>query len=166
MRILGICGSLQASSSNLALLQAAVRVAPAGVELVVGDLLRELPLFNPELEAAGVPPAVAVWRRALSECDAVLIASPEYGHSLTGALKNGIDWVIGSGELYGKVVATTSVAAQLDRGRRGLQALGQTLRAVDAVVVGESPILRGPGLEAAVRELVNALVDRAAEGQS
>jgi NAD(P)H-dependent FMN reductase len=166
VHILGVCGSLQASSGNLDLLRTAARVAPVGVEVVVGDLLRDLPLFNPELEASGVPPPVATWRRALAASDAVLIASPEYGHSLSGALKNAIDWVIGSGELDNKVVATTAAVPHPDRGRRGLQALGQTLRAVAAVVVGEQPIVRGPEFETDVRELLAALVHRATEVNS
>lgn len=55
MRILGICGSLHAGSANLSLLKTAAGAAPAGVELIIGDLLRDLPLFNPELEQAGPP---------------------------------------------------------------------------------------------------------------
>lgn len=163
MRILGVCGSLQTSSGNRELLRTAATVAPVGVEVVVTDLLRELPLFNPELEESGAPAPVDAWRRALANSDAVLIASPEYGHSLSGALKNAIDWVIGSGELDNKVVATTAVVPHADRGRRGLQALGQTLRAVRAVVVGEQPIVRGPEFETHVRALMAALVDRATE---
>ena len=136
---------------------------PNGVEVVVTDLLRDLPFFNPELEASGVPPPVESWRRALADSDAVLIASPEYGHSLPGVLKNAIDWVVGSGELDNKVVATTAAVPHGDRGRLGLQALGQTLRAVAAVVVGEQPIVRGPDFETHVRELLAALVNRATE---
>src|SRR5437870_1396517 len=101
MRILAICGSLQARPANLALLRSAAANAPAGVEVVLFDGLRDLPHFNPDLEPEGAPPppAVAAWRRALAESDGVLIATPEYGFSLPGALKNGIDWTIGSGEL-------------------------------------------------------------------
>lgn len=160
MRILGICGSLQATSGNLALLQAAVAAAPPGVTVVIGDLLRDLPPFNPDLEAAGATPAVEAWRRALAGCDAVLIASPEYGHSLPGALKNAIDWVIGTGELHRKVVGTTAATAHRERGLRGLQALGQTLRAVDALVVGEAPIPRGPDFDRELQALLIALVER------
>lgn len=163
MRILGVCGSLQTNSGNRELLRTAARVVPIGVEVVVTDLLKDLPFFNPELEATGVLPPVDSWRRALAESDAILIASPEYGHSLSGVLKNAIDWVIGSGELDNKVVATTSAVAHGDRGRRGLHALGQTLRAVAAVVVGEQPIVRGPEFETQVRELLAALVIRATE---
>ena len=130
MRILAICGSLQQKSSNLTLLQHAAAVAPPGVEVVLFDGLRALPQFNPDLETDGELPVVAAWRRALQESQALLIASPEYGHSLPGALKNGIDWVIGSGELERKVVAITAAVPAVERGRLGLKALADTLGAV------------------------------------
>lgn len=162
MRILGLCGSLQSRSGNLELLRTAAASAPAGVELVLFDGLRELPLFNPDLEGGDVPPAVEAWRRALRESQAVLIASPEYGFSLPGALKNAIDWVIGTGELERKPVAITAAVNSAGRGRNGLKALGDTLFAVSARVVGgEKSIQRGPDFEAGVAALVRALVAEA-----
>jgi len=160
MKILGICGSLQAQSKNLALLHTAARVVPAGVELALFDGLRDLPHFNPDIEAEA-PDSVQRWRQALSASDAVLIASPEYGFSLPGALKNAIDWVIGSAELEGKVVAITAAVAGLERGRRGLQALRDTLAAVRATIVGGEPIPVGPTFEDQVAELVRTLIQAA-----
>src|SRR5512145_82826 len=108
MRVLAVCGSLESGSGNLALLKTAAALMPPGVDVVFFEGPGDLPHFNPDLEASGVPESVARWRRALSESDAVLIASPEYGFSLPGTLKNAIDWVIGSGELERKVVAITA----------------------------------------------------------
>jgi chromate reductase len=102
------------------------------------------------------------WRRALAESDAVLIATPEYGFSLPGVLKNGIDWAIGSGELEGKVVAITAAVPAPERGRRGLQALRDTLSAVRATIVGGEPIPKGPEPDRCVAELVRALIAAAA----
>jgi chromate reductase len=166
MRILGICGSLQAKSGNLALLKTAATLVPPGVDLVLFDGLRELPHFNPDVEASGVPESVTQWRQALAASDAVLIASPEYGFSLPGVLKNGIDWVIGSGELDRKVVAITAAVAGPERGRRGLQALRDTLSAVRATIVGGDPITNGPGLESLVAALVQAFVEAAAASEN
>lgn len=164
MRIVGVCGSLQRKSSNASLLRAAAAAAPEGVDVVLFDGLRDLPFFDPDLEASGVPPPVDVWRRELARSDAVLIASPEYGHSLPGVLKNAIDWVIGSGELYRKVVAITTAVKDPRRGRRGLDALAQTLGAVDAVLVWNTPIVADdPGLIAELRGLLARLVDTATE---
>jgi chromate reductase, NAD(P)H dehydrogenase (quinone) len=161
MRILAICGSLQAKSGNLALLSAAAASVPHGVDLVLFDGLRDLPHFNPDIEASGVPDSVLRWRQALAESHAVLIASPEYGFSLPGSLKNGIDWVIGSGELEEKLVAITVAVAAPERGRRGLQALRDTLSAVRATLVWGDPIPKGPEFESQVAALVRALVEAA-----
>lgn len=161
MRILGICGSLQAKSGNLVLLHVAAAAVPPGVELTLFDGLRDLPHFNPDLEVSGVPESVLAWREALASSDAVLVACPEYGLSLPGALKNGIDWVIGSGELEGKVVAITAAVPGPARGRRGLQALRDTLSAVRATIVGGEPITRGPDFERDVGTLMEALIEAA-----
>jgi chromate reductase len=158
VRILAICGSLQSQSGNLVLLQVAAASAPDGVDVVIFDGLRHLPSFNPDLEEGGAPAAVVRWRRALAESQGLLIAAPEYGHSLPGALKNGIDWVIGSGELGGKVVGITAAVPSVERGRRGLGALSDTLGAVRATVVGGEPIVRGPSFERSVAELLVAVV--------
>jgi chromate reductase len=158
MQILAICGSLQAKSSNLTLLSSAIAGAPSGVEIVLFDGLRDLPQFNPDLEENGELKVVAAWRSALRGSAAVLIASPEYGFSLPGALKNGIDWVIGSGELERKIVAITAAVPAPERGRRGLGALRDTLSAVSATIVGGEPIARGLNFETEVAALVLALV--------
>jgi chromate reductase, NAD(P)H dehydrogenase (quinone) len=153
MKILGICGSLQALSANLALLHVAAQSAPADVEFLLFDGLRELPLFNPDVEVGGPPDSVLRWRRALAESDALFIASPEYALSLSGALKNGIDWAIGSGELERKIIAITAAVPAPERGRCGLRALRGTLSAVNAVIVGGEPIAMGPDFHGRVARL-------------
>jgi NAD(P)H-dependent FMN reductase len=159
MRILALCGSLQSKSSNLELLQVVEKMAPTGVEIVVFDGLRDLPHFDPDLEAEGGPEPVRLWRKAIAESDALLIASPEYGHSLPGVLKNAIDWVIGSGELERKIVAITASVPHPERGRRGLGALRDTLAAVSADVIGGDPIARGATFEVRVKDLLDRLVE-------
>jgi chromate reductase, NAD(P)H dehydrogenase (quinone) len=161
MRILAVCGSLQSKSKNLTLLGTAARCAPADVELVLFDGLADLPHFNPEIAVAATPDSVLRWRQALANSDAVLIASPEYGFSLPGVLKNAIDWVIGSGELEAKIVGITAAVPGPERGRRGLQALRDTLSAVRATVVGGEPMPVGPEFERLVAVLVEALIHAA-----
>src|SRR5579862_2049442 len=108
IRVLGIVGSLGARSSNLTLLETAASVAPDGIEVVLYTGLGDLPYFDPDLDPDDPPSAVRALRHAVAQSDAVLIAAPEYGHSLPGVLKNAIDWLIGSGELERKVVAITA----------------------------------------------------------
>lgn len=162
MRILAVCGSLKAGSGNLALLRTAAELMPSGVDVVFFDGLGDLPHFNPDLDSNEGPESVARWRRALSESDAVLIACPEYGFSLPGVLKNAIDWVIQSGELEQKAVGITAATVAPERGRRGLQALRDTLSALSATIVGGEPIANGTARESQVRALAQALVDAAA----
>jgi chromate reductase len=161
MRILGILGSLGAKSANLELLRTAVSVAPEGIEVVVFDELGALPYFDPDVDPNDVPPSVRSLRQAIAAADAILIAAPEYGHSLPGVLKNAIDWLIGSGELERKVVAITAAVPHPDRGRLGLAALRQTLGAVSAVIVSDEPIVRGPDDGEAIRDLIVRLADAA-----
>ena len=158
MRILGISGSLQRESANRKLLQRARELLPPDVELVIYEGLRDLPFFDPDLAAAGSPPPVVALREALSSSDALLIASPEYGHSLPGSLKNAIDWVIGTGELEGKIVAITASTPAAERGRKGLDALAVTLGAVSARIVGGVPIARGAGSDEKLQALLDALL--------
>lgn len=146
MKVLGISGSLRRDSYNSALLRAAAERLPAGVELVEYEGLREIPPYDADLEEGGTPAAVAELRDAVREADAVLIATPEYNHSLPGQLKNALDWVsrpAGKSALMGKPAAAIgastgmfgAVWAQAEA-RKVLAALG------GRVVEGELPIAR------------------------
>jgi NAD(P)H-dependent FMN reductase len=157
MRVLAVSGSLQAQSGNLALLQRAVELAPAGMTLEIFDGLRALPHFNPDLEVEYAPREVQAWRLALAASDALLIASPEYGRSLPGSLKNGVDWTIGSGELYRRIVAMTAAVPGADRGRPGLVALGVTLSAVGCEIVWSDPIARTSTFDQDIARMLSAL---------
>ncbi len=91
IRILGISGSLRRRSFNRGLLRAAQEVAPGGVEFDIFDL-SDVPLYNDDLNAAGPPEPVATLQTAVREAEALLIATPEYNTSMSGVLKNAIDW--------------------------------------------------------------------------
>jgi chromate reductase len=103
MSLLALCGSLRAASMNRTLLEACVRVAPPlRVEIFAG--LGELPLFNPDLEA-NLPAPVRALHAAIERADALLIASPEYAHGVTGVLKNALDWLVSFPPFVDKRVA-------------------------------------------------------------
>ena len=92
MRVLGISGSLRRDSHNGALLRAAAERLPAGAELVEFDRLGEIPPYDQDVDVEPAPPAVAALRDAIRDADAVLVATPEYNHSIPGVLKNALDW--------------------------------------------------------------------------
>ena len=92
MRVLGIAGSLRRGSYNHALLREAAERLPAGVEFVEFERLAEIPPYDADLEEGVTPAAVEELRQAMREADAVLVATPEYNHSIPGVLKNALDW--------------------------------------------------------------------------
>jgi chromate reductase len=146
MRVLGISGSLRRDSLNSALLRAAAERLPAGAELVEFERLREIPPYDSDVEDEGTPAVVEELREAVRGADAVLIATPEYNHSLPGQLKNALDWIsrpAGQSALSGKPAAAIgastgmfgAVWAQAEA-RKVLGALG------GRVVEAELPIPR------------------------
>ena len=146
MKVLGISGSLRRDSLNSALLRAAAERLPAGAELVEFGNLREIPPYDSDVEEEGVPEVVEELREAVRSADAVLLATPEYNHSLPGQLKNALDWVsrpAGESALRGKPAAAIgastgmfgAVWAQAEA-RKVLGALG------GRVVEAELPIPR------------------------
>jgi chromate reductase, NAD(P)H dehydrogenase (quinone) len=92
LRVLGIGGSLREGSYNRGLLRAAGELTPAPHTFEIADF-RALPLYDPDVEAQGFPPAVVALRTAVVGADALLVATPEYYRSIPGALKNAIDWL-------------------------------------------------------------------------
>src|SRR6516164_5699689 len=97
MKILAVSGSLQARSSNKSLLARAAQLTSPPVEWRQTELIGRLPHYNADLDGAEPPAVVTEWRAELDAADTVVFASPEYGMGMPGALKNAIDWVIGSG---------------------------------------------------------------------
>ena len=89
--VAAIVGSLRAGSYNRVLLRAAIDLQPAGLELVEAPIA-DIPLFNQDVEDAGLPLAVRALREAISQSDGVLIFCPEYNSGIPGVLKNAIDW--------------------------------------------------------------------------
>ncbi len=95
MKVLALSGSLRRGSHNTELLRTAAAVAPAGIDLSLHEGLKEIPPYDADEDGGvgGQPEPVERLREALADADAVLVATPEYNHSLPGVLKNALDWV-------------------------------------------------------------------------
>jgi chromate reductase, NAD(P)H dehydrogenase (quinone) len=91
MRVLGVSGSLRQASHNRTLLRAAAALLPPEARWEEYERLKAIPPFDADDEAR-TPEAVADWRRAIAEADAILFATPEYNSSIPGQLKNAVDW--------------------------------------------------------------------------
>jgi len=90
--LLVIPGSWRTGSYNAALARAAVASAPAGCEARLTSI-RDIPLYDGDVEAAGVPLPVQALKEAVVAADGVLLVTPEYNNSIPGTFKNAIDWL-------------------------------------------------------------------------
>lgn len=88
--ILGISGSLRKDSYNSALLEEARNLFPAAIK--IGNV-HDIPLFNADIEAEGVPEPVLQLKRRVADASGLLLVTPEYNNSMPGVLKNTIDWL-------------------------------------------------------------------------
>lgn len=114
-KIVGISGSLREGSLNTATLRAAQELAPTSLDIEIAQLA-DVPMFNEDVEAKGWPAPVGALRRAVGSADGLLMASPEYNHSVTGALKNAIDWLsrpTGKGPIIGKPLAIVGASPSM-----------------------------------------------------
>lgn len=148
LQVLAVAGSLRAASINAAFCRAAARLA--GVHLqdrlqvqVFGGL-GELPPFNPDLET-DPPAAVRHWREQVDRADALLIASPEYAHGVSGVMKNALDWLVSFEGFVHKPVAVVNTSP---RAHHACDALLETLRTMSATIVADAsvtlPLLGSP----------------------
>ena len=171
MKVLALSGSLRAASVNTALLRATARLAPSGIDVRFCAEIAALPLFNPDLEPR-VPAPVAALRDAVGAADALIIASPEYAHGVTGVIKNALDWLVSFEPFAHKPVAIFSASP---RSTHADPALRETLSTMSACIVdeacfssqlvgarmSESDMVLSPGVACGIRGALEALREAA-----
>jgi NAD(P)H-dependent FMN reductase len=135
MRILALSGSLRAASINSALLRAAARLAPPEMTVVVARL-GDLPLFNPDLESQ-LPAVITQLQKDVRDADALLIASPEYAHGVTGTIKNALDWLVNSDCIVDKPVAVLNASP---RAHLANESLREILKTMSATIVEQASV--------------------------
>lgn len=126
-RIAALSGSLRRQSVNTALLQEIAARAPDGVTVEILSL-EALPLFNPDLEP-DPPHAVAAFRGCIAAADALIIASPEYAHGVSGVIKNALDWLVASEDFAGMPVAVLNAAPRAHHADAALREILSTMTA-------------------------------------
>jgi chromate reductase, NAD(P)H dehydrogenase (quinone) len=178
MRILGISGSLRRDSHNTALLRAAAEMLPPGAQFELFDGLRDVPPYDADLDTPELQgPGVDALKHAIERADAVLIATPEYNHSIPGVLKNALDWAsrpVSDTVLRGKPAAVIGASTGLFGAVWSQAETRKVLSAIGADVVDrELPVmqahtqfdeygdLREEDLRAQLAEHVAALVEAA-----
>ena len=147
VRILVFAGSARAGSYNGKLAALAARAArELGADVMPLDLRSlALPLYDAEIEAAGMPAGALELRRLLAQHDALLVASPEYNGFPTPLLINAFDWASrpaaadglpsGLGAMGGKVAGVMSASPGLLGGTRSLMFTRQFLHNTLAMLV-------------------------------
>ena len=136
MKILAISGSLRAASLNSAMLRAMGRLADKNMEIILYKGMGDLPLFNPDI-AASDPAAVAAFREQILFSNALLIASPEYAHGITGVMKNALDWMVSCESFVNKPVAIINTSPRATIANASLREIITTM---SAVIIEEASI--------------------------
>ncbi|MDY7107354.1 MAG: NAD(P)H-dependent oxidoreductase [Planctomycetota bacterium] len=144
-KILAFAGSLRTESLNKKLVQLAIPAAEqAGAEVTCIDLKDfPLPVFDEDIETAeGHPEAAKKLKDLFRAHDGLLISAPEYNSSISGALKNTIDWISRPEEgrppldcFDGKVAGLLSAAAGGLGGMRALPHVRAILQNIKVIVL-------------------------------
>lgn len=138
--VLGLCGSLRKASLNRRLLMQAGRMY---TDADFNEASLQLPLYNGDVEAEGIPPEVQALADQIAAADAVIIASPEYNKSLSGVLKNALDWVsrVNGNPWARKPVAIMSATGGRTGGEVAQQALVLALGSFNTRLIGAPKVL-------------------------
>jgi NAD(P)H-dependent FMN reductase len=106
------------------------------------------PRYNPDRK---IDPAVAPWLKKLEEFDAYVFVTPEYNHSITGVLKNALDYV--TWEFVHKPAAVISHGA--NGGARAMTDLKEILSESRAVLVPSASSVAMTGMSETIDESGN-----------
>jgi len=144
MRLLGIAGSLRRGSYNRGLLEAARLLMPPSMAVEVFEL-DDIPLYHADYDVDGLRPfEVERFKTAITDADALLIATPEYNNSIPGVLPNAIDWASRPAlrsPLAGKPVAIMGASDDLAGTARAQQQLTLVLMSTLAIVMPHGGML-------------------------
>ena len=163
IKVLGICGSLRKASFNMAALRTAIELKPAGMSVEVADI-SQIPLYNEDVRAQGFPPPVQKLRDQIAAADALLFACPEYNYSMSGVLKNAIDWASRPPDqpFAGKACAILGAAAGMAGSARAQGDLRRAMVFLDMHPLNKPEVLIGQAQ--AKFDESGKLTDEAAKG--
>jgi len=144
LNIVGLCGSLRAGSLNRMALNLAGESLPQGAGFDVLDW-RDVPAFDSDLLAKGIPDAVGALAARIRQADGVVIATPEYNFSMPGMFKNMIDWVsrLENRPFAGKPVAILSATTGPLGGARVQYDLRRTMMFLNAMTLVKPEVFIG-----------------------
>jgi chromate reductase len=144
VRLFGLPGSLRQNSYCVAVLKALQGALAPNVALDIFE--PALPLYSEDADGDATPDEVRRFRASVLACDGAVIVTPEYNHSISGVLKNALDWAsrpLGAAALTGKPVAVISVSPAFTGGVRAQAHLHDILLAIRCRIVGGPQIVIG-----------------------
>jgi NAD(P)H-dependent FMN reductase len=136
--ILAISGSLRAKSTNLTIIETIAEMFSGQINVTIYDGLARLPHFNPDLEQSEPVAEVADFRRRIRAADGVLICTPEYVFSIPGALKNALEWTVGTSDFAAKPVALITASSL---GEKTHESLFLVLKTIEAKISERTALL-------------------------
>jgi len=144
INVLAMCGSLRAGSYNRAALRATIELKPPGMMIETADI-GAFPLYNEDVRAQGFPPSVEKLRLQIAAADALLFVTPEYNYSMSGVLKNAIDWASRPPDqpFAGKPVAIMGAAAGMAGSARAQYDLRRSCVFLDMHPLNKPEVLIG-----------------------
>ncbi|MCI2431210.1 NAD(P)H-dependent oxidoreductase [Candidatus Acetothermia bacterium] len=149
-KVLAINGSLRREGSRtLRALEIALRgAADAGAQTELLDLKKlALPFYDDRFDIQSYPPSVFAFIERVRWADGLILASPVYHGTLSGAMKNALDFLelLGHDQppwLEGRVVGLISVAGG-NSGINTINSMLHTCRAIRAWVAPSSVAIPG-----------------------
>ena len=138
MNILCISGSAPKSSSNVKFLKAIAELLSPSHHTEVYEGLYNFPLFTPERLNEGLPETINLLRDRIINADLIIVSTPEYNHNIPAVLKNMLEWLTDSGELFGKRVLPITFTPKAPRGKYALKSLQMSLKAQKVNIISEA----------------------------
>ena len=157
---------MRSESYNRKALQIAKKiVSDLDVNVVELDLKTlDLPFFNEDLRINGFPESVKKLKDAIASTDVLVIATPEYNHSIPGVLKNAIDWASDKTNPFtGKVAAIFGASNGLVGTLRSQLHLRQVLASLNVELLPQPQVYIRSAREAFLPD--GSLVDKKVEQQ-
>lgn len=146
LNVVTLLGSLRKGSFNGMVARTLPKVAPAGMTVSPLPSIRDIPLYDADLQQEeGFPASVEALAEQIRNADGVIIVTPEYNYSVPGGLKNAIDWLSRLPEqpLAGKPVLIQTSSMGAIGGARCQYHLRQILVFLDAMVMNKPEFMGG-----------------------
>ncbi len=173
IHLVALNGSLRQNSFNKMAVRYLQTQLPAQVNLELLDLT-EIPFFNEDVEAEGLPPVVVQLKEKIAAADGIILATPEYNYSIPPVLKNALDWISrGKKVITRKPTAILSASIGMFGGARVQYHLRQVTTALDMNVLNKPEVfitnagskfdgegnLTDERTQAALKKLLDALLE-------